>query len=108
MAQLVSINVCCRCVPARHALVCSRNDGVLQTPTFLSQVKTPMRCSKTTPSLFVSVGCFRDALQPPPTDSNPIAHRVRRKRQRLSSNDPIETAPTTRLCTHTLLLSGQS
>jgi hypothetical protein len=43
MAQLVSINVRCRCVPARHALVCSRSDGVPQTPPFLSQVKTPMR-----------------------------------------------------------------
>jgi len=30
------------------------------------------------------------------------------KRQRLSSNDPIETAPTTRPRTPTLLLSGQS
>jgi hypothetical protein len=30
---------------------------------------------------------------------SPIAHRIRRKRQRLTSNDPIETAPTTRTCT---------
>ena len=39
MAQLVSINVCYRRFPARHALVCSRGDGVLQTPLFLSPVK---------------------------------------------------------------------
>src|SRR5271154_2624406 len=106
MAQLVSINVCCRCVPARHALVCSRRDGVLQTPRFLSQVKTPMQCSKTAPSLFVSVAYFSDALEPASTDGNPIAHRVRRKRQRLSSNDPIETAPTARPVRPALLLSG--
>ena len=46
MAQLVSINVCCRCVPARHALVCSLGHGVLQTPPSLSQVKTPMQAQK--------------------------------------------------------------
>ncbi len=51
MAQLVSINVCCRSVPARHALVRSRGDGVLQTPPFLSPLKTLIRCSKTTPCL---------------------------------------------------------
>ena len=31
-------------------------------------------------------------------DSIPIADPIRRKRQRLTSNDPIETAPTTRIC----------
>jgi hypothetical protein len=41
-------------------------------------------------------GRFKDAPHPARTDRNPIAHRARRKRQRLSSNDPIETAPTTR------------
>jgi len=44
----------------------------------------------------------------PKVDSNPIADRVHRKRQRLPSNDPIETAPTPRAVHPRISASGQS
>ena len=69
MAQLVSINVCCRCVPARHALVCSRGDGVLQNTTLsVTGQDSNAMFKNNAMSLFVSVGCFGDALQPARTD----------------------------------------
>jgi len=107
MTQLLSINVSCRCVQARHVLVCSRGDGVLQTPTFLSQVKTPMRSSKTTSCLSSSRLVALDPLAIS-TDALKSHSPPRPPRQRLSSNDPIGTAPTPPPVHPTLLLSGQS
>jgi len=65
MAQLVSINVCCRCVPARHALVCARTAKTTLSVT--GQDSNAMFKSNAV-SPFVSVARFKDALQPARTD----------------------------------------
>jgi len=69
MAQLVSINVCCRCVPARHALVCARTDGVPQKTTLsVTGQDSNAMFKNNAVSPFVSVARFKDALQPARTD----------------------------------------
>ena len=67
--NLFVINVCCRCVPARHALVCfTPGDGVPAntTLTITGQDSNAMFNSKQrSPCLSSSpVGCFGGALQP--------------------------------------------
>jgi hypothetical protein len=69
MAQLVSINVCCRCVPARHALVCARTDGVPPKTTLsVTGQDSNAMFKNNAVSPFVSVARFKDALQPARTD----------------------------------------
>src|SRR4029077_13601514 len=107
ITQLVSINAYRRCVPARHALVCSRGDGVLQTPPFLSQVKTPVRCSKTTSCL----SSFRLATLETPCNQHgrielpyPTASAANASSSLQTTLSKLPRPPD--LCTPALLLSG--
>ena len=62
MAQLVSINVCYRCVPARHALVCARTDGSPSKTTLSVPGQDSNAMFKNNAvSPFVSVARFKDA-----------------------------------------------